>query len=101
MSILNDQQRAVVRADTGIDPIIIDRCCDAFDALERDDVEAYVRYMRTAITQMGFEKQIPNSERPTAVDKIKTICIRAAADKRGWPYRRMAAYFRRQLEGAT
>jgi hypothetical protein len=100
-SVLSANQRAMVRVDTGIDLFIIDRVCDAFDCLERDNIEGYKAQMMNAMVQLGLPSPIPESEKPTAVDKMKTICIRAAADRRGWSFQRMATYFRRQLEGVT
>lgn len=79
-SVLSSHQRAVVRADTHIDPFIIDRCCDAFDALlMRGDRDQYVTYMTAAVAQLGYEGPIPDKDRPTAVDKMKTILIHAVA----------------------
>lgn len=78
-SVLSRQQREVIIADTRIDRLVVDRVVDAFDALLRDDRAGYVTYMRTAIAQMGYEGPITANDRPTAVDKLKTICIHAIA----------------------
>jgi hypothetical protein len=64
-----------------IAPLIIDRCADAFDCLLRDDKIGYMTHMGTAITMLGYPGNIPDSDRPTAVDKVKTICIHSCADK--------------------
>jgi hypothetical protein len=98
MSVLNKNQRAVIRADTGIDALIIDRCADAFDALVRGDVEGYKTYMGTAIAQMGMGT-IRFQDRPTAVDKIKTICIKALSDQWGCTFKQAASRLKRMLEG--
>lgn len=92
MSILNAHQRAVIRADTGIHELIVDRVVEAYDALLRDDVEGYKRLIATALAQQGLPALIPSEERPTAVDKVKTICIRAIADQKHWSYKRTAKW---------
>jgi len=99
VSILSSLQRQVIHADTHIDPLIIDRCCDAFDALLRDDVEAYVTYMGAAIAQLGYDGPIPMSDRPTAVDKMKTILQRACADQWGCTFLQANARLKRMLAG--
>lgn len=100
MSVLNRQQRAVVSADTHIDPLIIDRVCDAFDALiQRGDVEAYKRFMMTAMAQQGLPIPTPPEERPTAVDKVKTICIRAYSDTEHISFKRAVARLREMQQG--
>lgn len=99
MSVLSAHQRAVVRTDTGIDAILIDRVCDAFDALvQRGDVEAYQTYMGTAIAQMGMDT-VRTQDRPTAVDKIKTICQHALADEWHCSFREANRRLRRMLQG--
>lgn len=99
MSVLNAHQRAVVRSDTGIDPILIDRVCDAFDALVlRGDVEAYRTFMSTAIAQMGMGTIRPQ-DRPTAVDKVKSICQRALADEWKCSFREANRRLRKMLQG--
>jgi hypothetical protein len=94
MSVLTRDQRAVIRADTSIDPFIIDRVCDAYDRLiDHDDVEGYHTNMRTATVQMGYPNIVPPEEdRPTPVDKMKTICIKAIAQERHWSFRRTAKW---------
>lgn len=80
MSLLSRNQRSFIHAQTHIDPLIIDRCTEAFDALiKRGDVEVYRNLISTAIAQMGYPGRIPNSDRPTAVDKMKILLIRAYA----------------------
>lgn len=82
MSVLNAHQRAVIAVDTKIAPLIIDRVAEAFDALVlHDDREGYELRMRTAIEQMGYDRPITPEDRPTAVDKIKTIVMHAYADE--------------------
>lgn len=100
MTVLNRHQRDVIRVDTGIDPILIDRVVDAYDALlERDDVEGYKTYMTTAVTQLGYENIVPpEKDRPTPVDIIKSFCIKAVADKRGWSFKRTAHYLEEYLK---
>jgi hypothetical protein len=99
VSVLNAHQRAVVRADTGIDPLIIDRCCDAFDALvQRGDGEAYQTYMGTAIAQMGMST-VRAQDRPTAVDKCKTIIQHALADEWHCSFREANRRLRKMLQG--
>lgn len=102
MSLLSRDQRAFIVADTGIHQLIVDRATDAFDALiERGDVEAYKQYMTHAWAQMGFglDNPIKPSDRPTALDKIKTILIHAYADREHIDFRRAAAKLKRMLEG--
>jgi hypothetical protein len=101
MSLLNANQRAVIRVQTGIDPFIIDRATDAFDALiERNDVQAFGRFMSTAWVQMGFGPQNPVTpeDRPTALDKIKTILIRAYAERERIGFQQAANRITRMLE---
>jgi hypothetical protein len=98
MSILNSHQRAVIRADTGIDPLVIDRVVEAYDKLLADDNFGYRHTMGTAIAQLGLPIPIPEKERPTAVDKVKTIVIKAIADERHWDFKRTAAWLQ---EAAT
>lgn len=75
MSVLSKDQRSLVQVDTHIDPFIVDRVCDAFDALLRGDREGYMRNMSIAVAQLGMPVPIPASERPTAVDRMKFIVI--------------------------
>jgi hypothetical protein len=99
-TLLKDQQRRVILADTGIDRILLDRCCDAFDALiNRGDVDAYKVNMKTAIVQMGYGRPIKEKDRPTAVDKAKTILIKAYADREHITFQQSAARIKRLLEG--
>ncbi len=79
MSILSRHQRAVIAADTKIDPLIIDRVAEAYDALLRDDIVTYRHLMATAMAQLGFSPK--RRDRPTAVDKVRVICQRAIADR--------------------
>lgn len=100
MSILSANQRNIVRASTGVDALIIDRCCDAYDALiDRGDVDAYVTYMKTAIVQMAYDRPIQPSDRPTAVDKIKTVLIHAYADQKHISFKKAAEHLREMLKG--
>lgn len=88
-----------MRADTGIDAILIDRVCDAFDALiDHQDVEGYKRHMMTAYAQQGLQPPIPDSERPTAMDKVKTICIKAYSDRRRISYQAAIRELRRMQQ---
>lgn len=99
VSVLSAHQRDVIRADTSIDPLIIDRVADAFDALVlRDDVEAYQTFMGHAIAQMGMPT-VRAQDRPTAVDKIKTICQHALADEWHCSFREANRRLRRMLAG--
>lgn len=93
-SLLSRQQRAIVVADTGIHELIVDRATEAFDALtQRGDVGEYQRLMGNAWAQMGFEpgRPIQAKDRPTAVDKVKTIIIRAYADREQISFKTAAA----------
>lgn len=99
-SVLTRQQRAFVRADTKIDALVIDRVCDAYDALLRDDVESYKRYMATAIAQMGYDGPVPARDRPSAVDVVKTICIHSLKDRWGCTYLIAVTRVKRMLSGA-
>lgn len=102
MSLLNSNQRAVVAVDTKIDRLLIDRTVEAFDALiERDDVETCKQLLAHAWAQMGFglEHPIKASDRPTALDKIKTICIKAYADREGITFKAAAARLTKMLAG--
>lgn len=92
MSILNSNQRAVIQAATSVDRLIVDRTVEAYDALLRDDVAMYRRLIATALAQTGLPIPIPKKDKPTAVDIIKTHCIRAIADQKGWSFKRTATY---------
>jgi hypothetical protein len=81
MSIMSREERAVVQARTHISPFIVDRCCDAFDAILRDDREMYVHNIMTAIAQLGLPMPIPEHEKPTAVDRMKSILMVKLADE--------------------
>lgn len=98
VSLLSREQRTVIRADTKINPILIDRVVDAFDALiNRGDVDAYNVHMRTAYAQQGVPLPIPAHERPCAVDKIKTICIKAYSDELHISFKAAATRLRKML----
>jgi hypothetical protein len=100
MSILSPIQRDVIRADTKINALVIDRVADAFDALiSRGDVDAYTQYMKTAIVQMAYDRPIRPQDRPTAVDIVKTICIKAYADEKHISFQRAAVRLREMLKG--
>lgn len=99
MSIFNAQQRAVIRADTLIDPLVIDRVVEAYDRLLADDRAGYIYTMATALAQQNLPFPIPAKERPTAVDKVKTICIKRIADLRGWSFQRTAKYLKEAADG--
>lgn len=91
MSLLNRNQRAVVVASTSIHPLIVDRATEAMDALvERGDVATYRTLMGVAWAQMGFDEAHPirPSDRPTALEKVKTILIRAYADQQHISFRK-------------
>lgn len=92
--ILSSDQRAFIRIQTGIDQLVLDRCCDAYERLvNHDDVEGYKENMGKALVQLGFPGVVPpDSERPTALDKAKTFCIRSIADQKGWTYKRTAKW---------
>jgi hypothetical protein len=85
-SLLSRDQRAFVRADTMIDRLIIDRVTDAMDHLIRENFAGYLEHMTTAVMMIG-----DNPPRPSAVDVVKTICIRAYADRKRWSYRKAHA----------
>jgi hypothetical protein len=98
LSILSSDQRAVIRVSTGIDQLVIDRVVEAYDALLADNREAYMTLMATAMAQADcMPGQVKQRDRPTAIDKMKTICIRRIADMRHWSFKRTAKY----LEEAT
>lgn len=100
MSLLNAQQRAVVVIDTGINELIVDRCVEAFDALiDRGNVDEYRRLMGDAWAQQGYEpgRPIRKNDRPTALDKVKTICIRAYADRQRITFQASAERLKRML----
>lgn len=104
MSLLSRNQRAVIVADTRIDPLIVDRATEAFDALiTRGDVDEYKRLMGNAWAQMGFDLEtMPKpQDRPTAVDKIKTILIKAYADQEHISFTRAVVRLRKMLQGMT
>lgn len=82
MTLLSTNQREFIAVDTKINTMVIQRCVDAFDCLLRDDRDGYVTHMGTAIALLGYEGSIPASDRPTAVDKMKTILTRAYADQK-------------------
>lgn len=96
MSVLTNTQRQVVRADTGVDPILIDRVADAYERLLKDDVEGYKQHMANALAQQNIPvNQLDNERRTngaTAVDIIKTICIKSIADERHWSFERTAQW---------
>lgn len=96
------QQRAVVVADTGIHELIVDRATEAFDALiDRGDVEEYKRLMGQAWAQQGFDVGTPvrAADRPTALDKVKTILIHAYADREHIPFQRAVVKLKRMQGG--
>lgn len=100
MSLLNRHQRAIIAIDTGIDPLIIDRATEAFDAvIERDDIETYRHLMGNAIAQMGYERPIRPQDRPTAVDVIKTILLTSYARRERISYQEAVKHLRRMLKG--
>lgn len=100
MSLLSANQRAIIAVDTKIDRLIIDRATEAFDALiDRGDVDSYRHLMSTAYAQMGFQGPVRVQDRPTALDKIKTILIRAYADQEHIPFQRAVVRLRTQLQG--
>lgn len=93
MRIYTAAQRARIYETTRISPFIIDRCCDAYESLiNRDDVEGYRKNMLDAMAQLGFGMKIPEEEKPTAVDKMKLLCIRSIAKQWGWSYDRVAKW---------
>lgn len=73
--ILSKSQREFVRAGTLIDQTIIDRCVRAFEMLvDHDDIENYKAEMMAVAIMVG------DAPKPTAMDVMKTIIIRAYAD---------------------
>lgn len=98
MSVLNAGQRQVIRADTGIDKILIDRVCDAYDCLLKDDVDGYKFNMIQAFAQQGIDPPIRKEDRPTAMDKIKTICIKAISDEWRCSFRSARLRLERRLQ---
>lgn len=92
--ILSSDQRAVIRASTGINEFVLDRVADAYSSLVNfDDVEGYKENMAKALVQLGFPGVVPpDAERPTALDKAKSFCIRSIADQKGWTYKRTAKW---------
>lgn len=100
MTLLKSNQRAVIAADTHIDRLIIDRCVEAFDSLiDRDDLRGYMMLMGTAVAQMGYDRPVRRQDRPTAVDVIKTICLRAYADREGCSYQQAVSEIRHMMIG--
>lgn len=102
MTLLTRHQRDVIIADTQIHELIVDRCVEAFDALiDKGDVDEYTRLMTQAWVQMGYGpgNPIKTTDRPTALDKVKTICIRAYADQKHIPYLRAAQRLKRMMQG--
>lgn len=98
MSILNALQRAVIASDTGVERLIVDRVTEAYDALLVEDVERYQRLMATAIVQMGYVRPITPEDRPTAVDKVRTLVQRAVADKQRVGFRVATSRMQRTLD---
>lgn len=92
IKVLSRDQRNIVRSDTGINAFIIDRVADAYECLLRDDRAGYKQNMGNALAQLDLPIPIPQSERPTALDKVKTICIRSIADQWGWSFKRTARW---------
>lgn len=74
---LSRSQKDFVRADTSIDAEIIDRVVHGFELLvDHDDLEGYKRELMSAAFIIGT-----GAPKPTAVDVVMTICIRAYADR--------------------
>lgn len=100
MSLLSRNDRSILCAATGIDPLIIDRATDAFDSLiDRHDVGAYKRYMETAIVQQNFGRPVRAQDRPTAVDRVKVHLLRAYADREHISNAKAVERVKRMLEG--
>lgn len=98
MSLLSSNQRAFIAVDTQIHPLIIDRTTEAFDALiERGDMSSYNTLMSTAIAQMGYDRPVRQEDRPTAVDVMKTILIKAYADREHISYRKSLVKIKRMM----
>lgn len=92
MSLLNRHQRAIVHAQTNIHPLIVDRVTEAFDALiDHQDVDLYKRNMMTALAQLNMPFPIPDEEKPTAVDRMKLMCVQAYASREHMPVQRAIA----------
>lgn len=100
MTLLTTQQRAIICADTQLDRILLDRCVDAFDVLLKGDVDGYKLHMSTAVMQMGYEGPVRPQDRPTAVDKAKTLIIHAYADREHIPYQRAVERLRKLLQSS-
>lgn len=100
MSLLSANQRAFIAADTKIDRLIVDRATEAFDCLiDRGAIDEYKMLMSTAIAQMNYDGPIKPKDRPTAVDVIKTILIKAYADREHISYRRAVERIKRMMQG--
>lgn len=88
MSLLSSTDRAAYHAQTGIDPLIIDRVVEGYDALIKDNQQEYRHKIATALAQQGIPSPIPESEKPTAVDFVKMMCLARIADERHWTVKR-------------
>jgi hypothetical protein len=87
----------VIAVDTNIDRIIIDRVAEAYDALLRNDISLYQSKMAEAIVRMNYGRAIRKSDRPTAVDKVRTICQKSISDMWGWSFQKTTARLQRML----
>lgn len=100
MTLLSRSQRSTFVASSGIDPLLLDRVIDGFDALiDRGDIDAYKRYMSTAVAQQNYGRPVRAQDRPTAVDVAKTLCLHAYADQKHISFQRAAKRVRQMLEG--
>lgn len=101
-TLISSDRRAIISMQTGISRLIVDRSTEAFDALiQRGDVEEYRRLMGQAWVQMGYEPGAPirAEDRPTALDRMKTMLIHAYAREEHIPPLRAAEKLKRMLEG--
>lgn len=98
MRIYNSGQRVRIYQVTSIDPFIIDRVCEAYQCLvERDDVAGYRKNLLDAMAQQGLPPVVPPEERPTAVDRMKSLAVASIAKQWNWDYSRVAKW----VEDAT
>lgn len=75
------------------------RVVEAYDALLIGNITEYKMKMATAIVQMGYGRDIRPSDRPTAVDVIRTIVQQAVADMWLTTFQIATAKLQRMLTG--
>lgn len=101
-SLIPLERRQIIAVDTGINPLIVDRATEAFDALiQRGDVEEYRRKMADAWAQMGYGPDAPikAEDRPTALDRMKNMLIHAYAIDQHISPMVAAVKLKRMIEG--